>query len=63
MLHYEKRLSSYREKGQRKAQWRAMEEALEKVEEPELITLLRDLDLEAMALTRRKIKGKSEKKK
>jgi 8-oxo-dGTP pyrophosphatase MutT (NUDIX family) len=56
VLHYEKKLGSYREKGQRKAKWYPLEEAAEMVEEPGLTALLRDLDLGALARPKRKIK-------
>jgi 8-oxo-dGTP pyrophosphatase MutT (NUDIX family) len=56
VLHYEKQLSSYREKGQRTAQWRPLDEAAERVEEPGLAALLRDLDVGALARPKRKIK-------
>ncbi len=62
VLHYEKRLSSYREKGQRQAQWRDIDEAAEQVEEPGLAALLRELDLESLARPKRKIKDRAKKK-
>jgi 8-oxo-dGTP pyrophosphatase MutT (NUDIX family) len=57
VLHYEKRLNAYREKGQRKAKWYRLDEAAERVEEPGLSALLRDLDVAALASPRRKVKG------
>ena len=56
VLHYEKRLNSYREKGQREARWFPLEEAAETVEEPGLAVLLRDLSAEALARPKRKKK-------
>ena len=34
MLHYEKRLSSYREKGQREVRWHSLDDAADEIEEP-----------------------------
>jgi 8-oxo-dGTP pyrophosphatase MutT (NUDIX family) len=45
VLNVEKRLDSYREKGQREARWFALEDAPDHVQEPGLTALLRDLDL------------------
>jgi 8-oxo-dGTP pyrophosphatase MutT (NUDIX family) len=45
VLNVEKRLDSYREKGQREARWFALEDATDRVQEPGLTALLRDLDL------------------
>ena len=44
-LGYEKRLESFREKGQREIGWFPLEEAAEVVEEPGLAALLLNLDL------------------
>jgi 8-oxo-dGTP pyrophosphatase MutT (NUDIX family) len=63
VLHYEKRLNSYREKGQREARWQPLDEAAEKVEEPGLMALLRELDIESLAKPRRKAKGRRGKEK
>jgi 8-oxo-dGTP pyrophosphatase MutT (NUDIX family) len=59
VLHYEKRLSAYREKGQRKAKWYPLYVAAEMVEEPGLTALLLDLDLETLARPKRKIKNRA----
>jgi 8-oxo-dGTP pyrophosphatase MutT (NUDIX family) len=45
VLGYERRLDSYREKGQREARWFALEEAAEAVQEPGLTALLQAVDL------------------
>lgn len=45
VLNVEKRLDSYREKGQREARWFALEDATDLVQEPGLTALLRELDL------------------
>ena len=45
LLAFEKRLGSYREKGQRDVRWFALEEAGEAVQEPGLTALLQNLDL------------------
>jgi hypothetical protein len=55
-MHYEKRLDSYREKGQRDARWFGLDEAAEQVEEAGLAALLRDLDVVALAKPKRKAK-------
>jgi 8-oxo-dGTP pyrophosphatase MutT (NUDIX family) len=57
VLHYEKKLSAYREKGQRKTRWYPLGEAADKVEEPGLTALLRDLDVGTLARSKRKVKG------
>ncbi len=44
VLGYEKRLDSFREKGQREARWFALEEAVEAVQEPGLMALLQGVD-------------------
>lgn len=44
LLGCEKRLETYREKGQREARWFPLEEAVEAVEEPGLMALLHDVD-------------------
>jgi 8-oxo-dGTP pyrophosphatase MutT (NUDIX family) len=56
VMHYEKRLDSYREKGQRDARWFGLDEAAEQVEEAGLAALLRDLDVVALAKPKRKAK-------
>jgi 8-oxo-dGTP pyrophosphatase MutT (NUDIX family) len=61
VLHYEKRLDVYREKGQRDVRWFALEEAAEMVEEPGLTALLRDLDVDKLATPKRKLKGAKKK--
>jgi 8-oxo-dGTP pyrophosphatase MutT (NUDIX family) len=43
MLRVERQLKTWREKGQREAQWFTLEEAADLVEEPGLIALFRDL--------------------
>jgi 8-oxo-dGTP pyrophosphatase MutT (NUDIX family) len=63
VLHYEKRLEAYREKGQREARWFPFEEAADKVEEAGLVGLLRDLDVGSLAMPPRKAKEKRVKKK
>ena len=45
VLAYEKRLESYREKGQRDWRWFSLEEAPDFVQEPGLMALLRSVDL------------------
>jgi 8-oxo-dGTP pyrophosphatase MutT (NUDIX family) len=45
VLSFEKRLESYREKGQREVRWFALENAPEHVQEPGLMALLQGLDL------------------
>ena len=61
VLHYEKRLSAYREKGQRDTKWFPLDEAAERVEETGLAQLLLDLDIERLARPKRKDKKKSRK--
>ena len=61
VLHYEKQLNSYREKGQRQAEWYPLEEAADMVEETGLTALLLDLDVGALARPKRKLKLKREK--
>jgi 8-oxo-dGTP pyrophosphatase MutT (NUDIX family) len=43
VLEYEKRLDNYRERGQREARWFSLDEAADRVQEPGLIALFRDL--------------------
>jgi hypothetical protein len=43
MLKVEKQLKTWREKGQREAQWFTLEEAAELVQEPGLVALLQNL--------------------
>ena len=45
LLAYEKRLDSFREKGQRDIRWFPLDEAVEVLHEPDLTVLLNDLDL------------------
>lgn len=54
VLHYEKRLESYREKGQREARWFPLDEAAERVEETGLAKLLLDIDITRLARPKRK---------
>jgi 8-oxo-dGTP pyrophosphatase MutT (NUDIX family) len=57
VLHYEKRLAVYKEKGQREARWFPLEDAADQVEEPGLTALLRDLDVGRLTGKKRKMKG------
>ena len=62
VLHYEKRLDAYREKGQREARWFPLDKAAEEIEETGLTVLLGDLSLEGLAKPRRKIKSAKKKR-
>ena len=57
LMHYEKRLDVYREKGQRELRWAPLEEAADRVEEPGLAALLREIDAGALAQSGAKLKG------
>jgi 8-oxo-dGTP pyrophosphatase MutT (NUDIX family) len=61
VLHYEKRLHAYREKGQRQARWFSPGDAAEMVDEPGLAGLLRELH--GAPLAGLKYKRKKRKKK
>jgi 8-oxo-dGTP pyrophosphatase MutT (NUDIX family) len=64
VLDYEKRLANYREKGQREARWFSVDEASDRVVEPGLIALLRDLDIGTLRKsTRKKAENKKPRKK
>jgi 8-oxo-dGTP pyrophosphatase MutT (NUDIX family) len=54
VLTYEKMLANYREKGQREAQWFSVDEAADRVAEPGLVALLRDLDTVILRKSKRK---------
>jgi len=47
-LVYKRTLSKFREKGQREMRWFAIGQAVDRVEEPGLIALLRDLNVESL---------------
>lgn len=54
LLGYEKRLESYREKGQRAARWFSREDAAEAVEEPGLTALIQGLDFKPLHKPKKK---------
>jgi 8-oxo-dGTP pyrophosphatase MutT (NUDIX family) len=45
VLNFEKKLTNFREKGQREARWFALEDAQDQVQEPGLMALLQAVDL------------------